>query len=116
MPRVRAALLMWRCLVFLAACGAGAPQHPVQPVARAQPGHYSNRIYKIGARLDVADSDHPVITLDGDHSAERLDRRGTSYVDREGRPILRLVDDRSIVVFVHGGPVGVEMGREPTTR
>jgi hypothetical protein len=87
----------------------------VQPVARTQPGHYSNRIYKIGARLDLADREHPVIRLDGDRDAERLDRRGTCYVDREGRQILRLVDDRSIVVFVHGGPVGIELGREATT-
>ena len=80
-----------------------------------QSGHYFNRTYKIGAKLEVADREHPVLLLDGDHVAERLDRQGASYVDREGRPILRLVDDRSIVVFVHGGPVGVELGRDLTT-
>ena len=107
---------MWRWLAVLAACG-GAPQRPVQPVASAEarPGHYRNSIFMIGAVLDVPDRDHPVLLLDGDRAPERLERRGASYVDREGRPILRLVDDRSIVVFVHGGAVGIELGRDSTT-
>jgi hypothetical protein len=78
-------------------------------------GHYQNRIYKIGAVLDVKDQDHPVLMLDGDRTPERLDRRGSLCVDGQGRPIVRLVDDRSIVVFVHGGAVGVELGRDATT-
>jgi hypothetical protein len=74
--------------------------------------HYENPRFKIGAVIDLADADHPVIKLDGDDAAERLHRRGASYVDRDGRPILRLVDADSVVVFVHGGGVGVALGRD----
>jgi hypothetical protein len=74
--------------------------------------HYENPRFRIGAVIDLADSEHPVIQLDGDRIAERLDRRGETYVDRRGRPILRLVDDDSVVVFVHGGAVGVALGRD----
>jgi hypothetical protein len=98
-------------LVASAACGASP--HPRQTVAvDARPGHYHNRIYKLGAVIEVADNDHPVIKLDGDDAAERLERRGAGFVDREGRTILQPVDDRSVVVYVHGGGVGVEMGRD----
>jgi hypothetical protein len=76
--------------------------------------HYENPRFKIGAVIDLADADHPVIRLDGDDAPERLDRRGASYVDRQGRPILRLVDDDSVIVFVHGGDVGVALGRDRT--
>ena len=74
--------------------------------------HYENPRFKIGATINVADADHPVIKLDGDDAAERLVRRGGSYVDGEGRPILRVVDGDSVVVFVHGGNVGVALGRD----
>jgi hypothetical protein len=74
--------------------------------------HYENPRFKIGATIDVADNDHAVIRLDGDRAAESLHRRGGSYVDAEGRPILRVVDGDSVVVFVHGGDVGVALGRD----
>ena len=103
---------MWRCLVLVAACG-GPPRPPVRAVpVTHKVAHYENPRFKIGARIDLADSDHPMIKLDGDDVAERLERRGASYVDREGRPILRVVDGDSVVVFVHGGDVGVALGRD----
>jgi len=74
--------------------------------------HYENPRFRIGAVIDLADTAHPVIQLDGDRVAERLDRRGASYVDHRGRTILKLVDDDSVVVFVHGGDVGVALGRD----
>jgi hypothetical protein len=100
-------------VVALAACG-GSPRRPepVVAVPAHTVAHYENSRFKIGALIDVADLEHPVIKLDGDRSAERLERRGASYVDRQGRPILRFVDDESVVVFVHGGDVGVELGRD----
>jgi len=100
-------------VLFLAACGA-PPRQPARPVVVAahKVAHYENPRFKIGALIDLADADHPLIKLDGDDAAERLDRRGGSYVDRRGRPILRLVDADSVVVFVHGGNVGVALGRD----
>jgi hypothetical protein len=99
-------------VLLLAACGAPPrPAHPAVALSH-KVAHYENLRFKIGARIDVADADHPVIKLDGDDTAERLDRRGASFVDQRGRPILRLVDDSSVVVFVHGGDVGVALGRD----
>lgn len=104
---------MWRCLAFLAACGASPrPAHPVVVAAEHRHAHYRNAQYRLGAAIDLADSDHPVIQLDGDRAPERLDRRGVQYVDPSGRPILRVLDADSVVVFVHGGGVGVAMGRD----
>lgn len=74
--------------------------------------HYRNAQYKIGAVIDLADSEHPVIRLDGDRASERLARDGVQYVDSQGRPILRVLDADSVVVFVHGGSVGVALGRD----
>jgi hypothetical protein len=74
--------------------------------------HYENPQFKIGATINIADNDHAVIKLDGDPGPEQLARRGGSYVDAEGRPILRVVDGDSVVVFVHGGNVGVALGRD----
>lgn len=105
---------MWRWLALVAACGA-PPRHTVGPVPIApahRVAHYENPQFKIGAVIDLADTEHPVIRLDGDPAAERLDRRGAAYVDQNGRTILRLVDDSSVVVFVHGGDVGVALGRD----
>lgn len=100
--------------MLLAACGA--PPQAARPVIvpSHRLAHYENPRFKIGAVIDLADADHPVIRLDGDDAPERLDRRGASYVDRQGRPILRLVDDDSVIVFVHGGDVGVALGRDRT--
>jgi len=101
---------MWRCLAFLVACGASPRPVPVSVAVRH--AHYRNAQYKLGAVIDLADSEHPVIQLDGDRAAERLERRGVAYVDDRGRPILRVLDPDSVVVFVHGGNVGVAMGRD----
>ena len=101
---------MWRCLAFLAACG-GSPR-PAPVAVAVQHAHYRNAQYKIGAVIDLADRDHPVIQLDGDRAPERLERRGVAYVDDRGRPILRVLDADSVVVFVHGGGVGVALGRD----
>ncbi len=99
-------------VLLLAACGA-PPQPPARPVpVTHRVAHYENPRFKIGAVIDRADAEHPVIKLDGDQVAERLDRRGTAYVDRESRTILRVVDDDSVIVFVHGGNVGVALGRD----
>ncbi len=100
-------------VLFLAACG-GPPRQPAQPavVPSHKLAHYENPRFKIGAVIDLADAEHPVIKLDGDRMAERLDRRGTAYVDHESRTILRVVDDDSVIVFVHGGNVGVALGRD----
>lgn len=103
---------MWRCLVLLAACG-GPPRPPVRAVpVTHRLAHYENSRFKIGATIEVADDDHAVIKLDGDDAAEHLARRGPAYVDGAGRPILRVVDGDSVVVFVHGGDVGVALGRD----
>jgi len=105
----------WFAIVVAAgACGA-PPQRAAQPVAvpaEHRVAHYRNPQYKLGAVIDLADAEHPVIKLDGDPAAERLDRRGPHYVDGTGRPILQLLDPDSVVVFVHGGNVGVAMGRD----
>lgn len=104
----------WLAFVAVSAACGGSPRRP-EPVAAVPAhtvAHYQNSRFKIGAMIDVADVDHPVIKLDGDPAAERLERRGGSYVDQQGRPILRFVDDESVVVFVHGGDVGVELGRD----
>ena len=104
---------MWRCLAILAACGASPrPVDRVVVPAEHRHAHYRNAQYRLGAVIDLADSDHPVIQLDGDRTPERLDRRGAQYVDPRGRPILRVLDADSVVVFVHGGGVGVAMGRD----
>jgi hypothetical protein len=103
---------MWKWLVFVAACGA-SPRPPVSiPAATHTRAHYKNPQFRIGALVDLADADHPVIKLDGDRVAERLDWRGPTYVDGRGRPILRLVDDGSVIVFVHGGDVGIALDRD----
>jgi hypothetical protein len=104
----------WLAFVAVSAACGGSPRRP-EPVAAVpahKVAHYENPRFKIGAVIDVADAEHAVIRLDGDPAAERLERRGTSYVDGQGRPILRFVDDESVVVFVHGGEVGVELGRD----
>jgi hypothetical protein len=107
---------MRTCLAFVALCVAcgGSPRRP-EPAAVVpahKVAHYENQRFKIGAVIELADAEHPVIKLDGDETAERLERRGDAFVDREGRPILRFVDGESVVVFVHGGDVGVELGRD----
>jgi hypothetical protein len=101
-------------LVLLAAACGAPPRPPAHPVAAPayKVAHYHNPRFRIGAVIDAADVEHPVIKLDGDRVAERLEWRGDSYVDVQGRPILRFVDGESVVVFVHGGPVGVELGRD----
>ena len=104
----------WLAFVAVSAACGGSPRRP-EPVAAVPAhtvAHYENSRFRIGAMIDVADVDHPLIRLDGDPAAERLERRGGSYVDQHGRPILRFVDDESVVVFVHGGAVGVELGRD----
>jgi hypothetical protein len=104
----------WFAFVALSVACGGSPRRP-EPIAAVpahKVAHYENPRFKIGAMIDVADVDHPLIQLDGDPAAERLERRGASYVDQQGRPILRFVDDESVVVFVHGGAVGVELGRD----
>lgn len=106
---------MARWLVLVTTCAAcgGSPHRPVHPVVPAQRvAHYENARFKIGAVIDVADVEHPVIRLDGDPAAERLAWQDGSYVDAKGRPILRFVDAESAIVFVHGGGVGVELGRD----
>lgn len=102
---------MWRSLVLVVACGGSPRPAPAVPVEHPH-AHYRNAQYKLGAVIDLADSEHPVIQLDGDRAPERLERRGIGYVDQAGRPILRLLDADSVVVFVHGGGVGVAMGRD----
>ena len=101
-------------VLLLAACGA--PPQPARPIVvpSHRLAHYENPRFKIGAVIDLADADHPVIRLDGDDAPERLDRRGASYVDQRGRTILQLVDDDTAVVYVHGGDVGVALGRDRT--
>lgn len=104
----------WLAFVALSVACGGSPQRP-EPVATVpshKVAHYQNQRFKIGAVIELADADHPVIKLDGDTTAERLDRRGDAFVDRRGRQILRFVDGESVVVFVHGGDVGVELGRD----
>ena len=104
----------WLAFVALSVACGGSPRRPQEPVATPahRVAHYENARFKIGAMIDVADVEHPLIKLDGDPAAERLERRGGSYVDGQGRPILRFVDSESVVVFVHGGAVGVELGRD----
>ena len=62
--------------------------------------HYRNAQYKIGAVIDLADSEHPVIQLDGDRASRAPRSARHRYVDDRGRPILRVLDADSVVVFV----------------